>query len=212
MLVTLLKLVAVEPLYFNLRTTEQLAYSVSFDTYKSLNILGYKIGVASQETKFMAEYIDERIENFRRILMTTIEHMSDDDFNAIKATLRRNKLNELNDVSEEAQRNWNEINTNQYEFDRHYKEVECLSTITKHQLLEFYRTHYGQNERKLSVQIIGNGRGNETNKTNETDEETQQNISSDALSYVGFNGEPKGHLIDDFMAFKNSLDVYPAEN
>lgn len=207
-LLHLLKMIADEPLYHNLRTIEQLAYSVSFSTYRIHNVLGYKIGVDSQETKFTADYVDERIENFRHILMAAIENMSDDDFRAIKATLARNKLSAFNDLDEEVQRNWSEIDTNQYRFDRQHKEVEYLATITKNQLLEFYRMHYGQNERKLSIQIIGNVQINETH-IEQADVQTQQSTSSlDGLSYVGFKGESKGHLIDDFMAFKNSLDVY----
>lgn len=204
-MLALLRLIASEPLYSNLRTAEQLAYSVSFETFKILNVLGYKIRVDSQETKFTAEYIDERIENFRHILMGIIETMSDEDFNAIKATLTRNKLSDFNGITDEAQHNWTEIHTNQYEFDRRYKEVDCLKTITKAQMLEFYRTHYGNNQRKLSIQIIGNA--NETNETN-----ANENSSSDGLTYVAFRGQVKGHLITDFITFKNSLPIHPNEN
>lgn len=211
-LLQLLKIVADEPLYHNLRTIEQLAYSVSFKTYKTHNILGYKIGVDSQETKFTAEYIDERIENFRHILLTTIESMSDVDFDAMKGTLVRNKTTAFNELSEEVNNNWTEITTNQYEFDRRHKEIEHLATVTKLQLLGFYRMHYGQNERKLSIQIIGNAQINETKKDGTiVQPEQNSNSSIDELSYVDFNGESKGYLIHDFMAFKDSLEVYPVE-
>lgn len=212
MLLSLLKMVAAEPLYSTLRTVEQLAYSVSFDIYRTLNILHYKIGVESQETKFTAAYVDERIEHFRQNLLRTIEHMSQDDFDTIKATIVRNKLSDFNGVNEEAQHNWIEIDTNRYEFNRRYKEVECLTMITKDQLFEFYRAHCGPNERKLSIQIIGNAHGNEATNVNAAPlVETQRNNHSDGLTYIGFGGESKGNLIDDFMAFKNSLDIYPAE-
>lgn len=214
-LIDLLVMIAQEPLFDTLRNKEQLAYDVSFSLRYNFGILGYSITVNSQEPKFPVDYVDERIENFRCELISIIENMSDDDFDAIKASLAKNKLNEDNKLSEEVQRNWAEITTDEYEFDRPHREVEYLSTITKSQLLEFYLTHYGDNERKLSVQVIGNAQGNEPDLSNDAEMELEINEDLetrrkrfDALTYVDFNSEPRGELIRDLMEFRKSLEVY----
>lgn len=217
-LIDLLVMIAHEPLFDILRNKEQLAYDVSFCLRDNFGILGYSITVNSQEPKFPVDHVDERIENFRHELMSIIEKMSDDDFEAIKASLAKNKMNEDNKLSEEVQRNWAEITTDEYEFDRPHKEVENLSTITKMQLLEFYCLHHGNNERKLSVQVIGNAHAhtNECEISNEIETELVINEDLDTrrkrfdtLTSVDFYGEPKGNLIKDLMKFRKSLEVYP---
>lgn len=214
-LIDLLSMVAHEPLFDTLRNKEQLAYDVSFDLRDNYGILGYSITVNSQEPKFSVDHVDDRIEHFRRELSTTIETMPDDDFEAIKASLAKIKLNADNKLSEEVQRNWAEITTDEYEFDRPHKEVEYLSTITKQQLLDFYRAYSGEAERKLSVQVIGNAQKKEVDTPNNVEMEFEKTVDLetrrkrfDTLTYVDFNGEPRGNLIHDLMDFKKSLEVY----
>lgn len=179
-------------------------------------ILGYSITVNSQEPKFTVDHVDERIENFRRELTGIIEAMPESDFDEIKASLAKIKLTEDNKLKDEVQRNWAEITSDEYEFDRTQKEVQYLCTITKEQLLEFHRTHYGNGERKLSVQIIGNAQAmeNDTSDDNELELEPNEDLEArrrrfDALTVVDFKGEPKGNLITDLMEFKNGLEIYP---
>lgn len=208
-LLDLLEIVANVPLFHTLRTVEQLSYTVMFTSNESENILHYEIRVASQESKFTAEYVDERIENFRRNLVKIIGNLSADDFDTAKMALARKKLKEPIDLDEEARQNWTEISKNRYEFDRRCKEVECLSTVTKERLLEFYRAHYGENERKLSIQVIGNTKKSDNAKEMDVGTQPKTDDDDDGLSYVAFNGESKGYLIEDFMKFKSSLDTYP---
>lgn len=214
-LIDLLVMVAHEPLFDTLRNKEQLAYDVSIDLRDNYGILGYSITVNSQEPKFTVDYVDQRIELFRTELAKTIETMPDDDFEAIKASLAKIKLNEDNKLSEEVTRNWAEITTDEYEFARPHREVEQLSTITKQQLLEFYRLHYGDVERKFSVQVIGNAQENEIDVANdvEADFERNEDLETrrkrfDTLTYVDFNGDARGNLIQNLMEFKKTLEVY----
>lgn len=215
-MIDLLARVAEIPLFDILRSKEQLAYSVSMNTINgNFKMVGYKIQVMPQENKFRADHVDERIENFRYELISIIEKMSDDNFADVKASLANNKLNEDNTLDEEVYRNWNEIQNGRYEFDIRDKEVEYLSTITKNQLLEFYRQNYGQNERKLSLQIIGNAQASEEPKKTDAEIENSEDLESlrmrfDTLTIVEFTGEQKGNLIRDLMDFKNSLEVCSA--
>lgn len=215
-LIDLLGMVIQEPLFDTLRNKEQLAYDVGFTMRDNYGILGYSITVNSQEPKFTVDHVDERIENFRRELLTIIESMPESDFDEIKASLAKIKLTEDNKLKDEVQRNWAEITADEYEFDRTQKEVQYLSTITKEQLLEFYRLHHGNNERKLSVQVIGNAQesGGDASDDNEVELERNEDLETrrkrfDALTIVDFKGEPKGNLIEDLMKFKSGLEIYP---
>lgn len=219
-LTDLLVMIIQEPLFDNLRNKEQLGYDVSCTVNDNYGILAYNISVNSQETKYSCEYVDQRIESFRLELFSAIETMPDDDFDAMKASLAKCKLAEDNKLSEEVTRNWAEITIHEYKFDRHYKEVECLANISKADLLEFYKSHYGENDRKLSVQVIGNKIDDiDTNHVDgidlELDFKKDEDIEThrkgfDSIAYVDFSESTnKGNRIKDLMEFKNTLEIYP---
>lgn len=154
-LLDLLMMIAEEPLFDSLRSKEQLGYDVSCSLHDNHGILGYSITVNSQETKFSAEHIDERIEVFRVALLTIIREASDSEFEQYKESIIKIKLTEDNNLNEEVGRNWAEITTNEYAFDRAAKEVECLKSITKSEFLDFYEKHLLENTKKFSVQVDG---------------------------------------------------------
>lgn len=87
-LMDLFKAIFRRPLIDMLRNKEQLAYSISFDLHHDLEILSYSITVNSQETKFTTDYVDERIEFSHRELMSIIEQMSKDDYDAFENSLQ----------------------------------------------------------------------------------------------------------------------------
>ncbi|XP_031638507.1 nardilysin-like [Contarinia nasturtii] len=199
-MIDLLAQIASEPLFDTLRTKEQLSYDVTFNLKNDNGILGYSITVFSQESKFSVDYVDERIEHFRTELITIIETIPNDDFDAIKASLSKTKMSQDNELNEEVRRNWYEITSAEYVFDRRHKEVEHLSTITKSQLLEFYRTYHDNEERKLSVQVIGNVQNN----ANEVDTDLVENYDSEKFNNLNYV-----NLIQNLLQFKQSLDIYP---
>lgn len=63
-----IKLLTDENLFDTLRTKEQLGYDVSSAIRMNFGILAYSITVNSQEDKFTAGHVDERIETFRFVL------------------------------------------------------------------------------------------------------------------------------------------------
>lgn len=208
-MIDLLSTIAQEPIFDMLRSKEQLAYDVSFNMRDNYGNLAYSITVNSQESKFTVDHVNERIEHFRRELISIIQNMPDEDFEEMKTSLAKIKLNEDNKLSEEVDRNWGEITSDDYEFDRPEKEVECLATITKDILLQFYKLHYGENERKLSIQVIGNP-SIETTGENEVSEVTEENGSHrkmyNSLIYVDDGRE---NSIRDIMEFKKTLEICP---
>lgn len=152
-LLDLLILVAEEPVFDILRSKEQLGYDVDCGLRDSFGILGYTISVNSQEHKFDAEFIDERIEAFRAELVDIISKIGVDDFEHFKETMIKLKLTEDNHLRDELVRNWAEVTTDEYIFDRHRREVDCLRTISREEFRDFYRNHFERTTRKLSVQV-----------------------------------------------------------
>lgn len=152
-LLDLLLLIAEEPVFDILRSKEQLGYDVDCGLRDNYGVLGYTISVNSQEHKFAAEHIDERIEAFRDELTRIIGRIEATDFEQFKDTLIKLKLTDDNHLKDELVRNWAEVTAEEYIFDRPQREVECLKTITQTEFSEFYSQHFSNETRKLCVQV-----------------------------------------------------------
>lgn len=198
--------IAGEPLFDTLRTKEQLAYDVSGSLRDSNGILAYTINVNSQENKFSVDHVDQRIERFREELVGIIERLSDEDFAQFKDSLAKAKLTMDNTLEDEIKRNWAEITTGEYIFDRAQREVEVLGSITKEEVLSFWRKYSGANERKLSIQVIGDS--NARAQRDEAEPVDDSVTDFDNLQYVDFTTGNPGFLVKDVMEFKKSLEVY----
>lgn len=152
-LIDLLMIITDEPLFDVLRSQEQLGYDVSCSIRDNYGLLGYTITINSQENNHSAEYINERIEKFRFEHIDRMEKMSVDEFEQFKSSLIKIKLTDDNDLKDEMNRNWTEITTEEYLFDRIDKEVNVLQTITQKEFLQFYHEIYYNNHRKLMIQV-----------------------------------------------------------
>lgn len=152
----LLMMFVEEPLFDNLRTKEQLGYHVGSTVRSNFGIIGYSITVNSQENKHPAHHIDERIEAFRNKMMVILDEMETEEFEHVLNSLI--KLKQVVDMSleEEASRNWLEIISEDYLFDRRRREIEVLRTLSKQDLINFCFNNERTNFRKLSIQVIGN--------------------------------------------------------
>lgn len=204
-LIDLLLTIAEEPLFDILRSKEQLGYDVSCSVRDNHGVLGYSISINSQEHKFNVDYIDERIENFRKELLEIIKKLSSEDFAQFKESLIKIKLTEDNDIKDEIGRNWAEVSTDEYVFDRAQREVNALRALTQNDLLDFYLETCGEKERKLATQVIGN-----SCEYKEGDDNVVVDKSTfDHIQIVEFQKENTGYLIRDILEFKKSLKVYP---
>lgn len=68
--------------------------------------------------------------------------MSNEEFERHKEALKSQKLEKPKRLSSQYSQYMNEIALQQYHFDRSEKEVEILSTITKDQVLEYYKVSF----------------------------------------------------------------------
>uniref|UniRef100_A0A8C7GMB9 Nardilysin convertase n=1 Tax=Oncorhynchus kisutch TaxID=8019 RepID=A0A8C7GMB9_ONCKI len=114
------------------------------------------------------------------------------------------KLKECEDthLGEEVDRNWAEVATQQYVFNRLHREIEALKQMTRAELGSWYLEHRGHNCRKLSVHVVGFG-----------DEEECGSSSYGEVSKLTFlPASPKmaaATSIMDIPSFTQSLTLFP---
>lgn len=75
------------------------------------------------------------------IFQPEIEKMSSEEFERHKEALKSQKLEKPKRLSSQYTHYINEIALQQYHFDRNEKEVEILMTLTKEQVLEYYKVN-----------------------------------------------------------------------
>ena len=162
-----------EPLFNQLRTLEQLGYNIFCLMRDTFGILGYSITVCTQATKFTTEHVDERIEEFIKSLNALLQKMTEEEFSNVKEALIKLKQCVDIDLKEEVSRNWAEINTREYLFDRLEKEIVAIENVTLDELKKWTKTHTknGSNFRKLSIHIVGSA-------DKKTDEDASSELES----------------------------------
>ncbi|KYN11880.1 Nardilysin, partial [Trachymyrmex cornetzi] len=156
MLIELLVMIMKGPLCIQLRIQEQLGYNVLCD-FVDFN-LGYSISVHTQADKHTTEHVDQRIEEFLKSFNKILEEFSEEKLDDVKEaliTLKRSA--NFVSVKEIVERNWNEIISYKYMFDRFEKETLAIKNIKITELREWFAKHTlnGSNFRKLSVHVIG---------------------------------------------------------
>lgn len=140
-----------------LRTKEQLGYHVDCSSRNTFGVLGHLLVVHCQATKFTTAYVDDRIEEFLIHSKKLLDEMTVEEMDVVKSDLMKTKEIEDVDLHEEVGRNWEEIITNDYMFDRILQELEAIAIITLEEVREWWDHHNkfgdGENFRKLSFQV-----------------------------------------------------------
>ncbi|XP_077395060.1 nardilysin-like [Festucalex cinctus] len=156
-LVELLVMLMEEPCFDFLRTKETLGYHVYPACRNTSGVIGFSITVQTQASKFNTELTDLKIEEFLASFGETLGALTDRAFDAQVSTLM--KLKECDDthLGEEVDRNWTEVVTKKYMFDRLNREIKVLKQMSRGELLSWYREHRGPNSRKLSIHVVGFG-------------------------------------------------------
>ncbi|KAI4475823.1 hypothetical protein M0802_015013 [Mischocyttarus mexicanus] len=199
MLIELLGQIISEPCFNILRTKEQLGYIVFAGVRRSNGVQGMRVIV--QSTKH-PKIVEKRVDEFMNTMLSTITTMSDEEFNAHKESLadqRLEKPKRLNSLSDEF---WMEIKSQQYNFAHLETEIPYLRTITKEQLLTFFKNLvFDEKRSKFSVHIISTadgGAGLQTENFEENKVESLSNLPTTPIIKV-----------DDIVAFKNTQHLYP---
>lgn len=142
-----------EPLFHQLRTKEQLGYSLSIFTTPT----GFNITIYSPTFKFTTEYIDERIDCFVKSFFVSLNQMSKTEFDArIEDFVKMKKCEDVN-LRDEVERNWFAIVTGSSIFDERREQMMIIKSLT---IQQFHRwiniVINNRNFKELSIQVVGN--------------------------------------------------------
>ncbi|XP_023392559.1 nardilysin isoform X2 [Pteropus vampyrus] len=147
-----------EPCFDFLRTKQTLGYHVYPTCRNTSGILGFSVTVGTQATKYNSEVVDKKIEEFLSSFEEKIANLSEDAFNTQVTALIKLKECEDTHLGEEVDRNWNEVVTQQYLFDRLAHEIEALKSFSKSDLVNWFKAHRGPGSKTLSVHVVGFGK------------------------------------------------------
>ncbi|XP_072919120.1 nardilysin [Hemitrygon akajei] len=198
-----------EPCFDFLRTKETLGYHVYPSSRNTSGILGFSITVETQATKFNTEVVDKKIEEFLKSFNKRLMSMNQDSFNAQVTALIKLKLCEDTHLGEEVDRNWDEVFTQQYLFDRLTHEIQALKSFSKADLVNWFGDHQGGKSKKLSIHVIGYGQHEPDKTTDSTCEAQPMGGENNQLTFVSVSPLMKDAIaINNISAFTSSLKLY----
>lgn len=190
-----------EPCYNQLRTKEQLGYIVFCGSRKSNGVQGIRVIV--QSAKHPA-FVEERIENFLNGMIDHLENMSDEEFKRHKEALAAQKLEKPKRLTTQFTKFLNEIALQQYHFNRAQVEVAFLQTLTKQQIIEYYKEFIimgAASRRSLSIHVVSTAEGGAGHKDAPT--EVTEQTTNEATSKKDFV------KVSDLASFKSARALYP---
>ncbi|KAI9266092.1 Metalloenzyme, LuxS/M16 peptidase-like protein [Sporodiniella umbellata] len=150
---TLLAQITQEPCFDQLRTKEQLGYLVFSGVRKQVGSMGLRFILQSERDTI---YLEHRIEAFLEKLLTLVETMTQEEYNAQVQSVINKKLEKDKNLGQEGGRYWGHIHSGYYEFDQVETDIAELKTLRQEDLLQFMKEQIDPRSphfRKLSVHI-----------------------------------------------------------
>ncbi|KAI3367564.1 hypothetical protein L3Q82_026419, partial [Scortum barcoo] len=209
-----------EPCFDFLRTKETLGYHVYPTCRNTSGVLGFSVTVETQATKFNTELVELKIEEFLASFGEKLNSLTEEAFNTQVTALVKLKECEDTHLGEEVDRNWGEVVTQQYVFDRLNREIAALKQMTRAELVSWFKEHRGENSRKLSVHVVGFGseendevgdgkkQGGEKGKEEDLSGSTYGEVSK--LTFLPASLKMAGAVaIMDIPAFTDGLPLFP---
>ncbi|EHB00686.1 Nardilysin [Heterocephalus glaber] len=189
-----------EPCFDFLRTKQTLGYHVYPTCRNTSGILGFSVTVGTQATKYSSETVEKKIEEFLSSFEEKIENLTEDAFNT---------QCEDTHLGEEVDRNWNEVVTQQYLFDRLAHEIEALKSFSKSDLVTWFKAHRGPESKMLSVHVVGYGKY-ETEEEGTPTEDSGSSCEVMQLDYLLPSMLANSTVpITDIRAFTSTLSLFP---
>uniref|UniRef100_A0A493TB31 Insulin-degrading enzyme n=1 Tax=Anas platyrhynchos platyrhynchos TaxID=8840 RepID=A0A493TB31_ANAPP len=143
-----------EPCFNTLRTKEQLGYIVFSGPRRANGIQGLRFIIQSEKPP---HYLESRVEAFLKTMEKCIEDMSEEAFQKHIQALAIRRLDKPKKLSAECAKYWGEIISQQYNFDRDNIEVAYLKTLTKDDIIQFYKVLLAVDaprRHKVSVHVL----------------------------------------------------------
>ncbi|KAL7290058.1 hypothetical protein TKK_0015787 [Trichogramma kaykai] len=189
-----------EPCFNKLRNEQQLGYIVFSGVRRTSGVQGLRCIVQSNRHP---QYVDDKIEDFITDIKKLLINMKDEEFSKHVESLATRRLEKPKVMSSQTSIYWNEIGTQQYNFDRMNIEVAYLRTLTKQQIIDFYNTYVwceSEHIQKMSIHVLSTADDNSPTYSSDDPDNTR---SLDSPNPV------KAKPIVDILSFKTSQTLYP---
>ncbi|QQP40772.1 Nardilysin (Narginine dibasic convertase), partial [Caligus rogercresseyi] len=206
----LLAMMMDEPVFDVLRTKEQLGYYVFSLLRNTHGVFGIEVTVNSQENKFSVDHVEGRISAFlKRFYEEDICGMSQSKFEEYLGSLIKKKLTSDVTLEEEVRRNWKEITSKDYIFDRNSQEAALLqkNAVSLEDIKGMVKRLFIDPEsmRKLSFQVVGVETKVESNSASlPLDKKYNMDLTTVP--------ERKDVFVSDLCTFKENCTNYPVNH
>ncbi|XP_043912631.1 insulin-degrading enzyme isoform X4 [Protopterus annectens] len=201
MLLELFCQIVSEPCFNTLRTKEQLGYIVFSGPRRANGVQGLRFIIQSEKPP---HYLESRVEAFLKMMGKNIEDMSDDAFQKHIQALAVRRLDKPKKLSAECAKYWGEIISQQYNFDRDNIEVAYLKTLTKEDIMQFFRDLLALDSprrHKISVHVLA--------KEMESCPVVGEFPSQNDVNLAPAPSLSQPDVIQDMTEFKRSLPLFP---
>jgi len=144
---------AEEPAFDQLRSKEQLGYVVFSGARYTSTTMGYRVIIQSERT---TSYLETRIDTFLESFGKSLESMMEEEFEGHKRSIINKRLEKLKNMGSETSRYWSHIGSEYFDFVQHETDAMMLRSITKRDILEFYRQYLDPSSpfrAKLSIHL-----------------------------------------------------------
>ncbi|XP_076142124.1 insulin-degrading enzyme isoform X4 [Alosa pseudoharengus] len=190
-----------EPCFNTLRTKEQLGYIVFSGPRRANGVQGLRFIIQSEKAP---HYLESRVEAFLRTMETVLGEMNDEAFQKHIQALAIRRLDKPKKLAAECAKYWGEIISQQYNFDRDNIEVAYLKTLTKENIMQFYRDLLSVDavkRHKVSVHVLSR----EMDSCPVVGEFPAQND----VNLAPAPSLPQPVVVQDMTEFKRSLPLFP---
>lgn len=140
-----------------LRTQEQLGYLVHSGVRRSRGVQGMILLV---QTDHSADHVEGRMEAFIHSIGEYLNNLTEDEVRMHIKALASKRLEVPKKLTTQNSKYWVEITCQMYNFDRDNIEVAYMKTLTKSDLIDFYKenvSYDGKHRHKISVHVVPSG-------------------------------------------------------
>ncbi|KAF9098280.1 Insulinase (Peptidase M16) [Mortierella sp. AM989] len=143
-----------EPCFDQLRTVENLGYTVNSGIRRVGESIGIRIAIQSERDPI---HLESRIEEFLRARIGEIlENMTEEAYSKQTRSAIQRKLEKHKNLKQETQEYWDQITSGYYNFDEKQDDVREIGSITLGMTREFFKSSISPDSpqiRKLSTHI-----------------------------------------------------------
>ena len=184
-----------EDFFDELRTNQQLGYNVTLSSHLICQIESITFSV--QSTEKSPEYILKKINEFIYDGIDVLVEMEDETFVEYKDSVINDLMQKDLIFYDEAYRNLNEIKKRTYVYNRREIKIKLLESITKEDVLEFYKENLIKNFKRFDIEILAEKHKDENKKNEESNTKSIKNKTGTQRVKVA-----------SFVEYKRKLGLY----